>query len=70
MISDSGGWRGYFKQLFVLKNPTHEEYGQIKEWIDDYDENYDPEKFDIDAVKFNKFAKLICVQKKIGKEKK
>lgn len=44
---DSGGPHGYEQLLVVLSDPTHEDYAQMKDWAGD---DYDPEKFDRNAV--------------------
>ncbi|MGO9411442.1 MAG: plasmid pRiA4b ORF-3 family protein [Spirochaetia bacterium] len=41
---DSGGPYGYQEYLDILKNPSHAEYKEIKEWIG---EHFDPEDFDL-----------------------
>lgn len=48
---DCGGPSGYAHLLEVVKDPNHEEYEDLKEWLDDYDEDFDPEKFDPKEVK-------------------
>lgn len=44
---DAGGVYGYYEKLEIIKNPRHEEYEDIKEWLGDY---FDPERFDIDTM--------------------
>jgi hypothetical protein len=44
---DCGGVWGYEELLEIIKNPDHEEYEEMIEWLGD---NFDPEEFDIDKV--------------------
>jgi hypothetical protein len=44
---DSGGIYGYYENLEVLKDPNHEEYEDILEWMG---EDFDPDEFDIEEV--------------------
>jgi hypothetical protein len=44
---DCGGIWGYYDMLEVLKNPKHERYEELSEWIG---EDFDPERFDIDEI--------------------
>jgi len=44
---DSGGIWGYYDMLEVLKDPKHEDYEDVLEWIG---EDFDPEQFDIDEI--------------------
>jgi len=51
---DCGGiWR-YEELLEVLKNPDHEDYEEILEWVG---EEFDPEHFDVNEVGLNKLNK-------------
>lgn len=43
---DSGGPWGYQELLEVLKNPEHEDYESMKEWIGEID----PEDFDLESL--------------------
>lgn len=43
---DSGGPWGYQELLEVLKNPEHEDYESVKEWIGEID----PEDFDLESL--------------------
>lgn len=47
-LEDCGGVWGYADLLEVLKNPQHEEYDELVDWIGD--EHFDPEYFDKDEV--------------------
>lgn len=44
---DCGGVFGYQQMLEVLRNPQHEEYLGLKEWLG---RSYHPEKFDLNKV--------------------
>jgi hypothetical protein len=44
---DCGGIFGYYDLLEVLKNPQHEDYEDLKEWVG---EDFDPLHFDVDEV--------------------
>ena len=46
---DSGGLWGYYGKLEIMKDPKHEDYKDILEWMG---EDFDPEKFDPAAVVF------------------
>ena len=46
---DSGGLWGYYGKLEIMKDPKHEDYKEILEWMD---EDFDPEEFDPAAVVF------------------
>ena len=46
---DSGGVWGYMRILEILRNPDHPEYDEISEWVG---EDFDPERFNPDNVKF------------------
>ena len=48
---DCGGAYGYVNLLEILKDPEHEEYEDMTEWID---EDFDPEKFSLDDVNISK----------------
>lgn len=52
--------------LKIIKNPNHADYGDLKDWLDVYDEHFDSEKFDRDDVDFDRF-KLTCVPAKVKK---
>lgn len=44
---DSGGVGGYYEKLEVLRDPDHEEYEEIKDWVEAMvDGPFDPEVFD------------------------
>ncbi len=47
---DCGGVWGYYHYLSVLKDPKHEDYEEMSEWMD---EDFDPEKFDPIQVVFS-----------------
>lgn len=44
---DCGGLGGYYNMLEVVKDPKHEDYENVLEWIG---EDFDPERFDIDEI--------------------
>jgi len=44
---DCGGISGYDELLEIIRDPTHEEYDGMMEWLGG---SFDPEKFDIDLV--------------------
>ncbi len=44
---DVGGVWGYANLLKVIKDPEHEEYEDMMEWVE---EDFDPEEFDMDLV--------------------
>lgn len=46
---DCGGFHGYQRLLRILRNPKHEEYDDMLDWIG---EDFDPEAFDL--VEINK----------------
>lgn len=51
---DCGGIWGYVELLEVLANPVHEEYDEMREWLDlDDDEVYDPTFFDVKEANAN-----------------
>ena len=41
---DCGGVYGYEEMLHILADPTHEEYGEMREWVRD---DFDPDYFDL-----------------------
>jgi hypothetical protein len=45
-LEDTGGIWGYERLLAILKDPTHKEYEEIHDWLEDYD----AENFDIEDV--------------------
>ena len=47
---DCGGVGGYENLLAVIRNPTHEEYESMLQWLGG---RFDPEKFDPRKVKFD-----------------
>jgi len=47
---DCGGVWGYEELLEIIKNPDHEEYEEMLEWVE---ENFDPEYFDPKKVVFS-----------------
>ena len=44
---DCGGVPGFYDLLDALRDPKHEEYQELRDWVDD---DYDPEVFSIEAV--------------------
>lgn len=44
---DCGGIGGFYRLLEVIRNPQHDEYEELLEWVG---EDYDPEKFSIEAI--------------------
>lgn len=44
---DSGGVWGYYDKLEILKDPDHEEYEEICDWMGD---DFDPEEFSVEHV--------------------
>ncbi len=44
---DCGGVGGYYRLLGILKDPTHEEYNDMLEWVGD---GFDPDRFDCEDV--------------------
>jgi len=44
---DCGGPPGYERLLEILRDPRHEEYGEMREWLGG---DFDPETFDLDEV--------------------
>lgn len=58
---DCGGPWGYVDMMEILRDPIHPDYGNIIEWIG---EDFDPEKFDPNKVKFrNSKHRLKLIQK-------
>ncbi len=51
---DCGGIGGYYNMLEIIKNPDDSEYKDMIDWLDD---EFDPEKFDLEAI--NKKLKRI-----------
>jgi hypothetical protein len=47
---DCGGIWGYDELLEIIRNPNHERYEEMQEWVGDH---FDPEHFDINEVKFD-----------------
>ena len=47
---DCGGVWGYESLLEIMNDPAHEEYAERMEWVGD---NFDPENFNPDSVKFD-----------------
>ncbi len=47
---DCGGLFGYYRLLSIIKNPKHEEYEEMLEWLGG---EFNPEKFDPDSVLFD-----------------
>ncbi len=45
-----GGIGGYEKLLNIIKDPNHEEYDNMLEWLED---RFDPERFHPEAVQFD-----------------
>jgi hypothetical protein len=44
---DCGGIWGYYEMLEVVKNPKHERYEELSDWLGG---NFDPERFDLDGI--------------------
>jgi hypothetical protein len=44
---DCGGPYGYYQMLEIIGDPEHDQYEQMREWLQD---DFDPEAFDRDAV--------------------
>jgi hypothetical protein len=53
---DSGGIWGYEELLEIIKDPQHEEYEEMLEWLGG---EFDPEYFDVNAVNFRDPDKLL-----------
>ncbi len=47
---DCGGIWGYAELLEIIKNPNHEEYEEMLEWLGG---EFDPEHFDVEEVSFD-----------------
>ena len=47
---DCGGLGGYEELLEILQDPSHEEYEEMKEWVE---EDFDPEHFNPEEVVFS-----------------
>jgi hypothetical protein len=47
---DCGGVGGYYEMLKILSGPMNAEYKEMKRWVG---KDWDPEKFDKDAIKFD-----------------
>lgn len=47
---DCGGVGGYYNLLEIIKNPEHERYREMTEWLG---EGFNPECFDIEDVSFD-----------------
>jgi hypothetical protein len=47
---DCGGVWGYAELLEIIRDPTHEEYEEMLEWVG---EEFDPEHFDVKEVSFD-----------------
>ena len=47
---DCGGIGGYYNLLEIMKNPDHEEYNEMINWLGG---EFDPEHFDMEEVIFN-----------------
>ena len=57
---DCGGVSGYYRLLKVLAGPHDEEYGEFVEWLQGHAKNYfpyNPDAFDVAAVKFRNSKK-------------
>lgn len=50
---DCGGTCGYTELLQILKDPKHEEYARMVEWLSGWYGKYNPEKFDKEKIKFD-----------------
>ena len=50
---DCGGTWGYTDLLKILKDPKHEEYASMVEWLSGWYGKYNPEKFDKEKIKFD-----------------
>lgn len=54
-LEDSGGVGGYARLVEILKNPEHQEYADMVDWILGYEEpeeefQFDAEAYDLDAI--------------------
>jgi Plasmid pRiA4b ORF-3-like protein len=56
---DCGGTSGYNSIVEILKDPKHEEYESIVEWLSDRYGKYNSENFDYKKVKFDNPAKRL-----------
>ena len=50
---DCGGIWGYENLLEILRDPNHEEYESMTEWLSGWYGKYDPEAFDPKKIKFD-----------------
>ena len=50
---DCGSVPGYYRLLEILRNPQHEEYEDMIEWLSGWYGKYDPERFEAEMVKFD-----------------
>ena len=50
---DCGGVWGYKNLLKILRDPNHEEYKSMTEWLSGWYGKYDPEAFDSKRIKFD-----------------
>ena len=57
---DSGGIWGYGELLEIIKDPQHEEYEEMLEWLGGDD--FDPKYFDVNAVNFRDPDKLLRME--------
>jgi hypothetical protein len=53
---DSGGIWGYDEILEVIRDPQHDDYEEMREWVGD---EFDPAYFDVNAVTFRDPDKLL-----------
>jgi len=44
---DCGGIWGYYEMLEVIKDPKHERYDELSDWLG---KNFDPERFNLEAI--------------------
>jgi len=56
---DSGGSDGYLHLCEVLKDKKHEEYKELKEWVEEMCGRYDPERFKARDVMFKNPSKAL-----------
>ena len=47
---DCGGIGGYYNLLEIIKNPNHEDYEEMLDWLGG---EFDPERFDVEEVSFD-----------------
>ena len=56
-LEDSGGIWGYMDLLKIIKDPQHEKYADMREWLQDFGyesiDDFAPTEFDIDFVNRN-----------------